>query len=85
MQRRNVAVTITKKIGHATFGGALVRFLQLAVGTDDFTFSFESDEFNGITLDNLSGKPRNKVTRWYTSFTNYAWENAQSRIYLGMM
>ena len=58
--------------------------MQLIVGTDQITFSVESDEFNGQTIDNLTGKLREKITRWYTSIENYVWENAQSRIYLGI-
>ena len=38
--------------GHAGFGGALFQTLRRFYGTDDITFTFVSDEFNGITQDN---------------------------------
>src|SRR5207248_1232589 len=34
--------------GHATFGAALFETLSRFYGTDHITFSFTSDEFNGI-------------------------------------
>src|SRR5262249_48151080 len=52
-------------------------------GTDNIPFSFTSDEFNGVTKDQ-NGVTRPVVTRSYTSFSQAAEENGQSRIYLGI-
>src|SRR5262249_33702144 len=52
-------------------------------GTDKISFTIGSDEFNGVTKDQY-GKVRPVVTRHYTSFSQAAEENGQSRIYLGI-
>ncbi|MFI5454708.1 MAG: dockerin type I domain-containing protein [Isosphaerales bacterium] len=57
--------------GHATFGGAMFQTLTDFYGTDNLSFTLTSDELPG-------------VTRNYTSFSQAAQENAQSRIYLGI-
>jgi membrane-associated phospholipid phosphatase len=57
--------------GHATFGGALFQTLTDFYGTDNVSFSLTSDELPG-------------VVRHYTSFSQAAQENGQSRIYLGL-
>jgi hypothetical protein len=57
--------------GHSTFGGALFRTLQNFYGADAVPFSITSDELPG-------------VTRSYTSFSQAAAENGDSRIYLGV-
>ncbi len=69
--------------GHASFGAAAFRTMANFYGTDDISFSFMSDEFNGITKDQ-DGNVRPVVTRSYTSFSQAAEENGQSRIYLGI-
>jgi hypothetical protein len=69
--------------GHATFGAAMFRTLARFYGRDDITFSFTSDEFNGVTKDQ-DGSVRPVVTRTYHSFSQAAEENGQSRIYLGI-
>src|SRR5207249_2528598 len=69
--------------GHATFGAAMFRTLADFYGRDNITFSFTSDEFNGVTTDQ-SGNVRPVVTRTYHSFSEAAEENGQSRIYLGI-
>lgn len=69
--------------GHATFGAATFRTLADFYGRDDITFSFTSDEFNGVTKDQ-NGSARPVVTRTYRSFSQAAEENGQSRIYLGI-
>jgi PAP2 superfamily/FG-GAP-like repeat len=69
--------------GHATFGGALFRTLADFYGTDHISFSFMSDELNGITKDN-NGVVRAPVVRHFDSFSQAAEENGQSRIYLGI-
>jgi hypothetical protein len=51
--------------------------------TDDIPFCFMSDEFNGVTTDKR-GRVRPEITRCYSSFQEASWENAQSRIYLGV-
>jgi hypothetical protein len=52
-------------------------------GSDNIPFTIGSDEFNGITRDQ-NGLVRPVVTRSYTSFSQAAEENGQSRIYLGI-
>jgi hypothetical protein len=69
--------------GHATFGGMLFETLREAFGTDDITFTFVSDELNGVTTDN-EGNVRPLVPRTFTSLSQAEEENGQSRIYLGI-
>jgi hypothetical protein len=69
--------------GHAGFGGALFQTLRRFYGTDRISFTFVSDEFNGITLDN-AGNVRPLLPRSYTRLSQAEEENAQSRIYLGI-
>lgn len=69
--------------GHATFGGALFQTLRRFYGTDSVTFTFVSDEYNGITVDNM-GNIRELHPRTFTSFSQAEEENGQSRIYLGI-
>jgi hypothetical protein len=68
--------------GHATFCAAALHTI-FRFYDQEVAFEFQSDEFNGITTDNL-GKKRRKVTRSFDSLTEAIWENAQSRIYLGI-
>jgi hypothetical protein len=69
--------------GHAGFGGALFQILRRFYGTDRVAFTFVSDEFNGVTLDN-NGQVRPLVPRSFSSFSEAEEENGQSRIYLGI-
>src|SRR5665811_2081818 len=38
--------------GHGGFGGALFQTLRNFYGRDNIAFTFTSDEFNGVTVDN---------------------------------
>jgi hypothetical protein len=69
--------------GHATMGAALFQILRRFYGTDRVRFTFVSDEFNGITRDNL-GNVRPLVPRTFRSMSQAEEENGQSRIYLGI-
>jgi hypothetical protein len=69
--------------GHATFGGALFQTLRNIYGTDNVSFTFVSDEFNGETVGN-DGQTRPYLPRDFTSFSQAEEENGQSRIYLGI-
>jgi hypothetical protein len=69
--------------GHAGFGGALFETVRNFYGTDRISFSFVSDEFNGVTLDN-NGNTRPLVSRSFSSLSQAEEENGQSRIYLGI-
>jgi hypothetical protein len=69
--------------GHATFGGALFQVMRRILGTDDVTFTFTSDEFNGTTVGN-DGQVRPLLPRTFTSLSQAEEENGQSRIYLGI-
>jgi RHS repeat-associated protein len=57
--------------GHATFGGALFEALKDFYGTDNVPFELTSAELPD-------------VTRSFTSFSQAAYENGRSRIYLGV-
>jgi hypothetical protein len=69
--------------GHATFGGALFQTLRNVFGTDAISFSFVSDELNGVTPGN-DGVPRPMRPRQFQSLSQAEEENGQSRIYLGI-
>lgn len=69
--------------GHAAFGGALFQTLRRYYGTDDITFTFVSDEYNGTTQDH-TGAVRPYLPRTFRSFSQAEEENGQSRIYLGI-
>jgi PAP2 superfamily len=69
--------------GHATIGGALFRTLAHFCGSDDYHFKLISDEMRGNTTD-AKGKHRYTSMRTFNSFSQAAWENAESRIYLGV-
>src|SRR5262249_3261848 len=69
--------------GHATFGAAMFRILERFYGRDDIHFTIISDEFNGITRG-TDGQVRPTVGRSFASFSQAAFENGQSRIYLGI-
>lgn len=59
--------------GHATFGAAHAAVMRAFFGTDDITFTVGTDD--PFTPG---------VERTFHSFTEAAWENAISRIYLGV-
>jgi hypothetical protein len=69
--------------GHATFGAATFRTIELFYGTDYIPFTFTSDELNGVTLDNV-GNVRPFAPRSFARLSDATKENAQSRIYLGI-
>ncbi|HTP29920.1 MAG TPA: hypothetical protein VMK12_30220 [Anaeromyxobacteraceae bacterium] len=69
--------------GHAGFGGATFEILRSFYGTDDISFTFVSDEWNGVTLGN-DGKVRPVKPRTFSSLSQAEEENGQSRIYLGI-
>lgn len=69
--------------GHAGFGGALFQTLRNFLGTDNISFTFVSDEFNGVTVDN-QGNVRPLVPRTFQTLSQAEEENGQSRIYLGI-
>ncbi|HEY0680866.1 MAG TPA: phosphatase PAP2 family protein [Steroidobacter sp.] len=69
--------------GHAGFGGALFQTLRRFYGTDDISFTFVSDEYNGVTRDN-EGVARIRHPRTFKSLSEAEEENGQSRIYLGI-
>ncbi len=69
--------------GHAGFGGALFETLRNFFGTDEIAFNFTSDEYNGVTVDNL-GNVRPLLPRSFANLSQAEEENGQSRIYLGI-
>ena len=70
--------------GHPTFGGALFQTLRRFFGTDAVSFTFTSDEFNGVTRENSAGSPRPLTPHSFSNFSAAEQENADSRIYLGI-
>jgi hypothetical protein len=69
--------------GHAGFGGALFQTLRNFYGTDAISFTFTSDELNGVTRDH-NGNVRPLMPRSFSSLSQAEDENGQSRIYLGI-
>jgi hypothetical protein len=69
--------------GHAGFGGALFQILRRFYGTDAISFTFVSDELNGVTVDH-DGSVRPLMPRSFSSLPEAEEENGQSRIYLGI-
>ena len=66
--------------GHATFAATHAAIMRRFFGTDDETFTIGSDEF---LVHTSLGYPAG-LTRTYTSFSQAAWENAMSRLWLGV-
>jgi hypothetical protein len=60
-----------------------VRDPAAVYGTDDISFTFVSDEYNGDTADG-QGVIRPLVPRTFTSLSPAEEENGQSQIYLGI-
>jgi hypothetical protein len=69
--------------GHAGFGGTLFEMLRKVYGADEIPFTFVSDEYNGVTLDN-QGQVRELHPRSFATLSQAEDENGESRIYLGI-
>jgi hypothetical protein len=69
--------------GHAAFGAAMFQVIADFYGTNNISFSWTSDEYDGYTVDQY-GFVRPEVTRYYATLSQAMYENAQSRIYLGI-
>lgn len=72
--------------GHAVFGAAAFKMMADTLGVDmdkNSDFSFVSDEFNGETVDS-NGKVRPRRQAHFISLSAASWENAESRIWLGI-
>jgi hypothetical protein len=61
----------------------MFKTLERFFGRDDISFTFVSDEFNGVTRDD-DGSIRPLIPRTFDSFSEASEENGQSRIYLGI-
>ncbi|MDQ6866985.1 MAG: vanadium-dependent haloperoxidase [Pseudomonadota bacterium] len=68
--------------GHAVFGGALFQILR-QFWPDETPFTFVSDEWNGKNTD-VDGNIRPLRPAPFKSFREAEWDNAQSRIYMGI-
>jgi hypothetical protein len=66
--------------GHATFAAAHASILRHFFGTDVMTFTVHSDEF---AVNPQLGYDPNQ-TRTFHTFSSAAWENAMSRVWLGV-
>lgn len=72
--------------GHAVFGAAAFKIMSKVLGLDMDTgssFDFMSDEFNGHTFGS-DGRVRDPVTAHFVSLRAASWENAESRVWLGI-
>ncbi len=69
--------------GHAAFGSAMFQVVADFYGTNHISFNWTSDEYDGNTVDQY-GFTRPKVTRHYDTLSSAMYENAQSRLYLGI-
>lgn len=69
--------------GHAVFGGTIFQVFR-SYWSDEVTFDFVSDEYNGKNSDPGAKEPRPLKPRHFTTFTDAEKENARSRIYLGI-
>jgi membrane-associated phospholipid phosphatase len=69
--------------GHAVFGGTIFQVMR-KYWKDNTQFVFRSDEFNGSNRDPLSAEPRPDLPQAFVSFGHPEYDNARSRIYLGI-
>jgi membrane-associated phospholipid phosphatase len=74
--------------GHATFGAAAFQMVRLHFGEtgqtpDGVAFDFVSDELNGSSID-MNGTVRTRHERHFNSLWEAIFENAVSRVYLGV-
>jgi hypothetical protein len=69
--------------GHAAIGSAMFQVVANFYGTNNIAFNWTSDEYDGHTVDQY-GFVRPLVTRHYDTLSEALYENAQSRIYLGI-
>ncbi len=69
--------------GHATFGGSVFETLR-QYWPDATPFTLISDEYNGKNADSVTGKVRKYTPVRYNSFKDAEFDNAESRIYLGI-
>ena len=72
--------------GHAVFGGALFEMMSKALSVNKETgggLDFVSDEYDGQTFG-ADGKVRPLIPLHYVSLRAAEWENAESRIFLGI-
>src|SRR5436190_20121019 len=69
--------------GHAGFGGTVFEMMRRFYGTDNISFTFVSDEFNGQTRDH-NGNLRPYRPRSFSNLSQAEEENGRSRIYLGI-
>ncbi|CAF3435393.1 unnamed protein product [Rotaria socialis] len=70
--------------GHVTFGSAVFYVLWRFYDADDISFEFQSDEYNGKTVDSITRRARPVRIRRYRSFTEADTEDLLSRTYLGV-
>jgi hypothetical protein len=70
--------------GHATFGGALFQVFRGVFGTDEVKFTFISDEYNGLNRDAGAPAPRDRRPVTFDNFKRAEFDNARSRIFLGI-
>ena len=70
--------------GHVSSAGGTFEILRDFYGTDDVSFDFQSDEYNGKTNDSITGTIRPAITRHYHSFSQVEQEIYNARIWIGV-
>jgi hypothetical protein len=73
--------------GHAVFGGAVFEVLRGFFGVTEATdtaFTLVSDEYNGENYAPGQLMPRDRLPMSFASFADAEYQNARSRIYLGI-
>lgn len=76
-------LTFNKAAGPLTVQQVMDAASGAAGGSTAETFAFVSDELDGISTD-PDGSTRQRVEKTFSSFAEAVWENAVSRVYLGV-
>ena len=69
---------------HVIVGSSTFQLLRRFYGKDSIEFNFQSDEYNGRTIDSTTQQVRPARTRQYESFTQAEMEIIDARVYLGI-
>jgi hypothetical protein len=70
--------------GHVSSASGTFEMLRHFYETDEMSFTVHSDEYNGKTIDSITGTVRPVKSRHFHSFTQAEMEVYHARIYLGI-
>jgi hypothetical protein len=70
--------------GHAMLSSTAFEILRRFYGNDKISFEFQSDEYNGKTVDSITNTVRPAKSRRFESFTQAEMESSSARIYAGI-